>query len=314
MVRNIYFEHKERVWEQSNFGFLVRLNAYYTLYPYIFGFHDPQSFKMAQIYAAYDAHNYFLKFTPDDFINDQEGLAFWEQLLSCNSETVREWQEVNKDTAAVNQAIWRGPSPDKPKFFHCLIRDAIKYKKRKFKGVKGASEYQFAEAFEPCEREKAIFQRDITYVFCYITNVLHVLQQNPTLLDSSKMLPPNISKTMVFKLVVSSGLVPRVSMDKVEEYVNWHAPIAPLIYAMSSCVDFDYSMRDDFISNLSLIVARNAEIYNVVVNEAFHSAQESCFTTAKVYALDLPLPESIIPLPPPRIPQTLLDLIRPLLK
>ncbi len=73
-------------------------------------------------------------------------------------------------------------------------------------------------------------------------------------------------------------------------------------------------MRDDFVSNLSGIVARHHEIYNVIVNGVFNFSQESYFTVDNVYALDLPPPPKGIPLPKTCVHEKFFELISPLLK
>jgi len=324
MKRIITFLHRERVWEQSQFGLLLRINAYYTLYPYIFSFHDPQSFKAAEHYAAYEAHSYFLNFSPDDFPNADE-LELWQKLLRKNSTTVVEFQErqareYNAGRPAFRKAVQHGRSPDKPGFVCRLSKEKVKRLRKKFGGLDKSDGDKAVVVFESCDHESAANQREITAEFCRISHTLHFLQQNPSLLPSGTKLPSNIPKSKVFPLVGKLSPNSIATDDEVNTYVNWHAPIAPLIYAMSSCVEFGHHMRDDFVDNLNVIVARHHEFYNIITNEdreegkVYKYAKEKHLKLENVYALDLPPPPSVTPLPKPWVQERFLKMISDLLQ
>lgn len=59
MDQVITFEQKDKIWDKSKFGHLVRTAAFYKLYPYLFAFHDEREFQIASEYAKYDAFNYY---------------------------------------------------------------------------------------------------------------------------------------------------------------------------------------------------------------------------------------------------------------
>ncbi|TQM92428.1 hypothetical protein [Roseinatronobacter monicus] len=303
------FPHKDRIWENSISGLLTRVNAYYILYPYIFGFHDEEFFRNASAYAAYEAHNYFLGLNQSKLV-ELGSYEIWQEYLSLNGNLVanfvRSLEEVSESSSlAYKKLSKQGGTPNRPNFVCRVSKSYIKDQKRKLRGAAGAEELPDIPLFEDCSNEEAISQREIVAKFCVVLKAISKKRSDALLTSEQKSALQKFPKYKVSSIVCSHCFENEVKEIDVNDIVNWYSAIVPLIYAMSSCVEFSHHMRDNFIESFPVIVARHNEMYEIVVKEMLNNGNEQYFNADKVLLLDLPLPPDMRPLPRPSVGKNL---------
>lgn len=301
MPKIISFKNSERIWESSNFGYLVRVNAYYTLYPYIFSFYSPEALQQAEVYSAYEAFTFLQSDVPKSVVEDAEAFDFLKQLMGDKKRAVELWREelqAADNPTAFNKLKNQSATPTAPGFFRRHKKDEIKYQKRKYKDIPEADKIDLFCRNLECSHEEAIEQRGIVNLFCEFTTQLYEAKQKPELQHLIEKLPKDITKDFICYCVSNAYSGVPVSKGDVADIVNWHAPILAIIYAMDRVIPFERNMRDHFVASLELFAARHHYFYNVIVDDFYNYSNERHLKGENVYKLDLPQPS----LEPPALP------------
>lgn len=293
----IKFEFPERVWEQSQFGLLLRINAYYTLLPYIFSHHNNRKFRSAQDYAAFEAYEDFLWYSQDLLVNPDEVelrlnlIEEYEKRVKKFRENISD-EEIGEGSPAFCDAFRKNAKPNAPSF------DSVLH----YRKLKNPENILWVQ-----RNESAIHQREMVSRFCMLVcDLLHIqnvkldsdsgqkklADQDQTFLEeriSKVKLPKTITKEFVFE-VFSQMNDDFVNEKDFKIIMKEYSAVAPLMFALAGNVAWEHDMKDYFVSNLSMIILRYKEMYDVLVNKVFKHGREVSFTAANIYELALPSP------------------------
>lgn len=293
----IKFVHPERVWEQSQFGLLLRINAYYTLLPYIFAHHNNKKFKSALDYAAFEAYEFFLRYSQDLLVNHDE-VELRLNLMGEYNKRIKEFrknisdEEIGKGSPAFRDAVRDNAKPTAPSF-DSVLHD---------RNVKNTEKVPWAQ-----RNEAAIKQREIIARFCaLVCDLLYIKKfqlgsngfQKRRTDQNSTFLVERLSKIKLPEFF-TQDFVCEVFFQMNDDYMNEkdlkktlkeYSAVSPLMFALAGNVAWDYDMKDSFVKNFSMIILRYKEMYEVLVNEVFKHGNGASFTAANIYELALPSP------------------------
>lgn len=309
MSKIISFTNGERIWETSNFGYLVRVNAYYTLYPYIFSFHSPEALEQAKAYSAYQAFAFLQSDVPKSVVEDAEAFELLKQLMSEKKQVVELWRkelQAADSPTAFNKLKNQSATPEAPGFFRRHKKDEIQYLKKKNKVASEADGVDLFSRSLECSQEEAIEQREIVNLFCEFTTKLYEAKKKPELQQLIEKLPADITKEFICHCVSKAKSGAPTSQGAVADIVNWHAPIIAIIYAMDRLVPFERNMRHHFVASLELFAARHHAFYNVIVDNFYNYSNERHLKGEKVYKLDIPKSSLAPPLSSTKLQEDLL--------
>lgn len=297
MDQVITFEEKDRIWEKSRFGHLVRTAAFYRLYPYLFAFHDEKKFQIADAYAKYAAFNYYSGlFEESNYANEEyDFLCYLADKANPNRPYFRRNGRIEIERPDYYYLLLN--SPDRPEFF-CVNGDNNVNNQKKIQREAGiALNDRQIDDFQICDSSALLNQHKIVTEFCEVGRLLYKAQTTLCQEWKAKKFTKSITKSMARNIMLDHEEGQKFKPGDLERYTNHFAPIAPLIYGAARCVEFGYEMRESFVNSLEVIVAKQFEIRDILVNKIFNRGNESFYKEDNVFILDLPVPSINTPQP-----------------
>ena len=297
MDQVITFEQKDKIWDKSKFGHLVRTAAFYKLYPYLFAFHDEGKFQIASEYANYNAFNYYSSLFEESAYTKEEHefLCYLAENANPNKPYFRKNGRIEIESP--NSYYLLLNSPNRPAFF-CVIGENKYNNQKKSQSNAGiAPKDRMIDDFQSCDSSALLNQHDIVTEFCEVGRLLYKAQTTQSQEWKENEFTTGITKTLVRNIMLDRDKGQRFNSEDLERYTNHFAPIAPLIYGATRCVEFGYEMRESFVNNLEIIIAKQFEIRDIVVNKIFTRGNEKFYKEDIVFILDLPVPSINTPQP-----------------